>query len=102
MHEHYLEDDFGDLVDIVPFCSDSCHRDWCATNDETYGGWNGCHETEFDQWCASCGVIIGGFQSAEDDDPDGECDHRYPVIVNLIGEPEAEYCEHGTLIRAAV
>lgn len=95
MHSHYIEDARGDLVDIIPFCSDSCHRQWHQDASEPYEGWNGAGESEFNEWCQQCGVIIGG--SAEDD-----CGHLYPVVVNLIGIPEDVYCEHGTLIRSAL
>ena len=89
MHEHYIEDDDGELVDIRVYCSDSCNRD---DNGEHYQGWSGCHEAEFTTWCQNCGVVIGGL--------DPECEHVYPVVVNLIGEPEDEHCGHGTLVRS--
>lgn len=58
MHYHYLTDETGDTVDLVPFCSDGCHRTWCATHDETYGGWNGASEGgDSSEWCAACGVL---------------------------------------------
>jgi hypothetical protein len=87
MHEVYVEDENGELIDVLPYCSDACAR-----TDENYAGWAGAHETEFTTWCMNCGVVIGGFEP--------ECEHVYPVVVNLIGTPEDEYCEHGTLVRS--
>ena len=48
MHLHHIEDSSGDLVDLLEFCSDYCHRD-CMGED--YQGWNGCNESEFDTAC---------------------------------------------------
>lgn len=53
-HVHFIEDDGGDLVDLVHFCSDWCHRDWCQETGTTYEGWNGCHEIYRPEWCATC------------------------------------------------
>lgn len=53
-HLHLHEDENGDVVDATVFCSDWCHRDWCATNGATFGGWNGCNEMDGPQWCANC------------------------------------------------
>ena len=88
-HIVHHDDENGEMVDISDYCSDACAR-----TDEDYDGWAGCHEVEFTTYCENCGVVIGGL--------DPECEHVYPVVVNLIGVPENEYCEHGTLIRAAV
>ena len=62
MHLAYLEDSKGDIVETVPFCSDSCHASWGMKKGNSYGGWNGCHETETDESCETCGDIIEGFQ----------------------------------------
>ena len=93
-HFLYVEDNNGELVDVLNVCSDSCARQLAKRENIPYDGWNGAHEVEFTTWCLNCGVVIGGI--------DPECDHVYPVVVNLIGEPEREYCEHGTLIRCDV
>ena len=53
-HLHLIEDKNGDVVDAVVFCSDWCHRTWCAGQPFEYGGWNGCHEMDGPQWCAFC------------------------------------------------
>ena len=59
MHYHYLEDDLGDIVDTVPFCSDSCHRQWCYDTNTDYYGWNGCHEApDYEEECTFCNVTI--------------------------------------------
>ena len=39
-HLHFIEDQHGDVVDNIVYCSDSCHRN----HSKTYNGWNGCHE----------------------------------------------------------
>ena len=57
MHLHHIEDSSGDLVDLLEFCSDYCHRD-CLGDD--YQGWSGCHESEFDTSCGHCGAKIHG------------------------------------------
>ena len=87
MHYHMIEDDTGDLVDIVHFCSDACHRQWCEDNDEKYGGWNGCNEgSDSVEFCDNCGVVAGGTY---------ECDcQRDNVVVNLFLSEEGEKCEH--------
>lgn len=55
MHYFYVEDASGDLIDLVPFCSDYCHRHWCEENNKEYQGWNGCQEradyTQYCEWC---------------------------------------------------
>jgi hypothetical protein len=72
-HYHELEDGQGDLVELVTFCSDGCHRSWCVDRmvdgtDIHYGGWNGCHELEFQEPCAQCGRVIPGVEL----DPEGD------------------------------
>ena len=47
----------GDLIDIVSFCSDGCHQQWCRDNGVEYEGWYGAQET-YDHRCASCKEII--------------------------------------------
>ena len=58
MHYHMIEDDSGDLIDLIELCSDECHRQWCIDNDEVYQGWNGCQEQEAPAICASCGTKL--------------------------------------------
>ena len=58
---HLVEDEAGELVDVIPFCSDYCHRGYCAREGVEYNGWNGCHETEQDEVCAYCDEVIEGF-----------------------------------------
>ena len=59
---HYLEvilDD--DLVDLIPFCSDWCHQQYCRAHDVEYEGWNGCHEgSDAAEYCANCLEEIHG------------------------------------------
>jgi hypothetical protein len=92
MHYHYIEDNKGDLVDLVPFCSDSCHVAWCESNAETYGGWNGCQEGgDSVEFCANCGVVTGGTY---------ECDEqRDNVVVNRVLSTDGEKCSHGHWIQ---
>ena len=85
-HLHHIEDDRGDLVDLVYLCSDSCHRTWCADNGREYQGWNGCHELEYTDWCAWCGVVLPGYEDAE------VCQSAY-VVVNRFRTDEPEYCD---------
>jgi hypothetical protein len=55
MHYHFVEDTHGNLVDLIPFCSDYCHQEWCYENAIPYGGWNGCHEDPYyEELCARC------------------------------------------------
>jgi len=64
LHAFHVEDSRGDLVDLVPFCSDSCHRQWCRDTGAEYRGWNGCMERpDYDQECASCSARIAGSAS---------------------------------------
>ncbi len=60
---HYLfinDTRTGDLLDLIPFCSDSCHQDYCRTNQTAYEGWNGAHETYDDAECATCEALLQG------------------------------------------
>lgn len=54
----YIEDDKGDLIDLVYTCSDSCHHQYCRDTGTPYEGWNGCHEISFSTVCASCETRI--------------------------------------------
>lgn len=94
MHEMIIEDERGDAVDAVPFCSDACHRDYAGA---AYAGWSGCHETEFTTFCAACGVVIPGVDVDYDGQP-CECQSRN-VVVNRFLSDEGETCEHGHWIQ---
>ena len=61
-HHHYIEDEHGELVDLLTFCSDYCHQ---AATGEHYAGWNGCHELEHGTPCFHCEEWVPG---TEDED----------------------------------
>ena len=89
MHLHYIEDDSGELVELVEFCSDACNRDWSGP---AYEGWSGCHEPEFTTYCANCGVVIPGLEDA--------CEHQTSnVVVNRFLSDDGEKCGHGNWIQ---
>jgi hypothetical protein len=92
MHYHFIEDDSGNVIDLVPFCSDACHRAWCADHGITYGGWNGCHEgSDSVEFCANCGTVAGGAY---------ECNcQSNNVVVNRFISEHGEQCEHGHWIQ---
>lgn len=94
MHVHEIEDEHGDLADVVPFCSDSCHREWCAKSSAyPYTGWNGAREGgDANEYCASCGVIASCGE--------GACEHqRGNVVVNRFTSQLGVACEHGNWIQ---
>jgi hypothetical protein len=93
MHEHIIEDENGNTVDSVRFCSDRCHHDWHQQTDTPYEGWNGCHEgSDANEYCAQCGVIVWcGEDSCK-------C-QRDNVLVNRFRTESGEYCEHGNYIQ---
>jgi hypothetical protein len=94
MHYHEIDDANGDLSELIPFCSNSCHRQWCADWGATYAGWNGAHEgAEYNEYCASCGVI------AHAGDEDACACQRDNVVVNRFTTEEGETCEHGKWIQ---
>ena len=68
-HIRGIQDDAGDLVDLIWFCSDDCNRYFEPGNVdvglEPYAGWNGCHENEFDEICAECQVVIEGYEQRD-------------------------------------
>lgn len=91
MHIHERTDERGDITDVITFCSDSCHRDWCAATGADYGGWNGCHESpDYGAYCTACGVIAGGARC--------EC-QRNNVVVNRFTSDAGEMCEHGNWLQ---
>ena len=87
MHEVYIEDRNGELVDVMPVCSDACARE-----SEHYAGWSGCHELEFTDWCQNCGVVLPGLET--------ECYCQSAnVVVNRFKVTERELCEHGNVMQ---
>ena len=60
VHLYMVEDTDGNLVDVIEFCSDSCHRAWCAERNVPYEGWNGCHEFNAPVQCQCCGQWNNG------------------------------------------
>jgi hypothetical protein len=62
-HYYEVDDANGDLIDLVVFCSDWCHKSWCNQNNKTYGGWNGCHELEFSTECQFCETKVHGINA---------------------------------------
>lgn len=91
MHYHHLTER-GEVVDLVPFCCDACHRDWCEAEGIAYDGWSGCHEgSDYPEWCASCGTFAGGT---------AECDcQRDNILVNRFPSAEGERCECGNWLQ---
>jgi hypothetical protein len=84
MHEVMIEDSSGELIDTIPYCSDSCAR-----TDSAYAGWFGCVETGQDAWCASCGARCSV-------DSEGECTWEcLPVVVNVFPGYDSDPCQHG-------
>ena len=59
-HYHEINDTHGDLIDLIAFCSDWCHQQWCTQNEVEYQGWNGCHEHPYDDKCQNCEADIDG------------------------------------------
>lgn len=89
MHIGRIEDARGDTVDMVDYCSDSCHRQHAG---DAYAGWDGAHELEHTDYCAACGVVIPGFEDACD------CQLRN-VAVNRFLSDDGERCKHGRWIQ---
>jgi hypothetical protein len=58
-HVVILEDAHGDAADANYYCSD-----YCATGDDAYAGWNGCHTPPTDTTCGTCGAWIWGEDGA--------------------------------------
>lgn len=55
-----IDDAQGDIIDAIVFCSD-----FCAKTHKAYAGWSGCHELQFDEGCAFCGVVVRGVEEGE-------------------------------------
>lgn len=55
-HIHLVMDQTGEqTIDIVTFCSDSCHKQWCQDTGNSYDGWYGCQEMPSPAVCTQCG-----------------------------------------------
>ena len=93
MHYHVVENGPGNVVDLIPFCSDACHREYCGTHaDLHYDGWNGCQEGgDSVEFCANCGVAAGGTFACN-------C-QRDNVVVNRFVCADGERCEHGNWLH---
>lgn len=55
-HLQIIEDENGDMIDYIVYCSDSCNR----SSNPDYQGWYGCHEISTTQPCAACGQTVEG------------------------------------------
>lgn len=91
MHKLYIEDDNGELIDVVNLCSDSCHRTYCTRIGMTYLGWNGAHELETTDYCANCGVVLPGFNGDNNGELCGDQDAN--VIVARFRSESGERCK---------
>ena len=65
MHIHIIEDKDKQAIEALYFCSDYHHQEFLFQNDNEkkygkYQGWDGCHELEFDDYCAYCEKKIKG------------------------------------------
>jgi hypothetical protein len=92
MHYFHVNDSRGELVDLIPFCCDSCHRQWCEANGEEYSGWNGCNEgSDSVEFCHNCGNVAGGSY---------QCKHqRDNVVVNRFTSTDGIKCKCGNWIQ---
>ena len=91
-HLHFIEDDSGDVVDHLVFCSDYCHYKHMG---EKYRGWNGCNEISTTEPCVECGRKVEGL----DENRDCECvELEYSPIPSPVcpihGEEYYEPDEH--------
>jgi hypothetical protein len=57
-HLGYIQDNQGDIIDLVIYCSDFCNK----IHNNNYEGWNGCHELRISQPCECCGLIVEGIE----------------------------------------
>lgn len=97
LHYHEIDDAKGDLSELVAFCCDSCHQEWCHINGYDYGGWNGCHGSDVNEYCRNCGVIANC--GSEDD----YCEHQADnIVVNRFLSEDGERCKHGNWIQLPV
>ena len=51
-HASTIDDENGDIIDLVLFCSDYCNKEY---NGGEYQGWYGCLELHNHEVCANCG-----------------------------------------------
>lgn len=92
MHYHYVTDG-DDIVDLIPFCCDACHQDWCKLTQTPYEGWSGAQEgADYPEFCANCGVIANAGE-------DGCCHQRDNVLVNRFPSTKGEKCHHGNWLQ---
>jgi hypothetical protein len=52
-HFVFIDDAYGDLIDLRIYCSD-----FCAQSDNAYAGWNGANELDHESYCESCNKVI--------------------------------------------
>jgi hypothetical protein len=86
MHYVSIEDETGDLVELTPYCSDSC-----ASTDPLYAGWFGAQESaDYVEWCARCGVRVS---IGTEEGCDWECLPNVVALAYVREDPEP--CKHG-------
>lgn len=96
MHYLFIEDKDGNLVDLIPFCSDYCHYNYCLEQGIEYSGWNGGYEgADYREYCAQCGTYAGG--GTGEDEP-CDCMLNNGMVARLLSEI-GEKCEHGNYIQ---
>lgn len=97
MHIHILSDPkTGDTTDVIPFCCDNCHADWCHDNGVKYDGWFGCQEGgDSQEFCAQCGVYCGG---GTGENAPCEC-QTSNIVVNRFLSTEGRKCECGNWLQ---
>jgi len=93
MHCHAVNASNGDLIDIIPLCSDSCHLDYDRDRGLKYEGVSVDYDPPDDNtYCAQCGVIAACGPDA--------CEHqRDNIVVNRFLSESGETCEHGNWIQ---
>ncbi len=95
---HETEDEIGDLLDLIPMCSHSCHRMWCHDNGIDYPGDCMGHDgSDAGEWCVYCGVIV----SQPDDWTACRCGWDN-VVVNRFRVDAPVICEHGLTIQQPI
>src|SRR5215510_11626134 len=100
MHHLVIDDERGDIADIIKLCSDSCARSYAESNGLEYGGWNGANETEFTDYCAQCGTVLPGV-STDDEGTPCKCQISN-VVVNRFDSADGVKCGHGNFIQLPV
>jgi hypothetical protein len=89
---HEINDETGNLTDVIPFCCSSCYLEWCLDNDEEYPGEWDREGGDSNEYCAQCGVICSAGEDA------CECQHDN-FIVNRFLEEDGLMCRHGNWIQ---